>query len=391
MNDALTLYLICDFPFGCENANKTHMSELASQLEKIGCCVKIIAPKTGGIDGDKINVWRVPVIDLPVIRHATYQLILPLALSTLFLRRKPDVLMASYTQSTLSPGFIAKIFGTPCLLEVGDWLPLNFRLEGKNSLLVKVCEATISLNCRLADHIVTVTEGLKKIISRECGIRPEHISVNPNAVNTNLFKPQGKSDVRERLGFTEDLPIICFTGTFKPQHGLEYLIECFREVKREIPEAILLLVGDGPEFGRTKSMASRLDGGRDIVFTGRVPYDKVPEYINAGDVCVAPLTPAETGYSPLKIYEYCSCGRPVVASRVRGLDFIEETGSGVLVEPLDSKALSDALIRVLKDEPVIEKMGVNAREYALKHGWMVNAEKIKSISRKISGKKIGGN
>ena len=81
-----------------------------------------------------------------------------------------------------------------------------------------------------------------------------------------------------------------------------------------------------------------------IVFTGRLPYERVPIYIGASDVGVGPLTRtlnAKNGSSAMKVYEYVSCGRPVVVSRLPGIeDWVESEGLGRLVEPDDTRDLA---------------------------------------------------
>lgn len=64
-----------------------------------------------------------------------------------------------------------------------------------------------------------------------------------------------------------------------------------------------------------------------------VPYQKVPLYINASDICVTAKKSLKSGYSPLKLYEYMACGKQVVANRVNGFEILEKNKAGILVEP----------------------------------------------------------
>jgi glycosyltransferase involved in cell wall biosynthesis len=113
-----------------------------------------------------------------------------------------------------------------------------------------------------------------------------------------------------------------------------------------------LIVGDGP---LKKNLMDRvLESGfqEEFIFTGMVDYNEIPLFINLADICVAPFISKrndKTGVSPLKVYEYMACGKPVVASRVEGLDFLEEEGAGRLVEPEDVNDLEKALGDLLQD------------------------------------------
>jgi len=74
----------------------------------------------------------------------------------------------------------------------------------------------------------------------------------------------------------------------------------------------------------------------------------VPEYINASNVCVVPKIPLKSGHSPLKLYEYMACGKPVVASRISGFEILEQNNAGILVEPENPEKLAKAILKLLK-------------------------------------------
>ncbi len=117
-----------------------------------------------------------------------------------------------------------------------------------------------------------------------------------------------------------------------------------------------------------------------FIFTGTVPYEEVPKYINASDVCVVPKRPLKSGYSPLKLYEYMACGEPIVASRISGFEILEQQNAGILVEPENPEELAKAIIKLLKDEKLREEMGKNGREYVVKHhSWESVARKVAEV------------
>ena len=100
--------------------------------------------------------------------------------------------------------------------------------------------------------------------------------------------------------------------------------------------------------------------GNKFIFTEAVPYEDVPKYINASDVCIAPFITArymKIGLSPLKIYEYMACKNPIVPSRISNLGFIKQNNAGILVESENPKKLANAIIKLLKDTKLREEMG----------------------------------
>ncbi len=94
----------------------------------------------------------------------------------------------------------------------------------------------------------------------------------------------------------------------------------------------------------------------------------------------------KVGLSPLKIYEYLSCEKPVVSSRISNLEFIEQQQAGILVEPENPEELAKAVIKLLKDKELRESMGKNGREYVVKnHSWEAIGRKVADVCENLIG------
>ena len=113
-------------------------------------------------------------------------------------------------------------------------------------------------------------------------------------------------------------------------------------------------------------------------FLGVVPYEELPIFLNAADICVAPFKRDRGETSPLKLFDYMACGRPVVCSDISSLKSIfQATNSILTVRPDDSHALASALIALLKDEAKRVDMGIEGRKYVVHHhSWHVIAYRI---------------
>ena len=121
---------------------------------------------------------------------------------------------------------------------------------------------------------------------------------------------------------------------------------------------------------------------KNIHLLGRKPYDELPRYVAGIDVCINPyiLDDIASGCSPLKLYEYMACAKPVVASRVCGFEVLESVGAGLLVSPDDPEELAGAVVSLLKDEGLREEMGKNGREYVVKsHSWESVAKRVLEV------------
>jgi len=190
----------------------------------------------------------------------------------------------------------------------------------------------------------------------------------PFGANTELFKPADKTGCRQALKLAEANKVVCFVGNFYPWQGLEDIIEALPSILKNVPEAMLLVVGDQPPHSENNLKQKLLDMIKGlhleskVIFTDSVPYQDVPVYINAADVCVIAQRPMRAGFSPLKLFEYMACGKPVVASDIAGVrEIVEESQGGILIPPENEEKLAEALIDLLVHEELMREMGENGR------------------------------
>ena len=199
---------------------------------------------------------------------------------------------------------------------------------------------------RRADAVVTICQGLQRdILAR--GIAAEKVTVVPNAVDLSFFQntPPRDHDLVNRLGIVPGATI-GFIGSFYAYEGLDLLIEAVAQLKGELAELKLLLVGGGPEEVRLKALARARGLERRAIFTGRVPHEEVKRYYGLIDVFVYPrhrirLTDLVT---PIKPLEAMAQGKLVLASDVGGHRELIEHGKTGYLFPADDK---DGLVRAL--------------------------------------------
>jgi glycosyltransferase involved in cell wall biosynthesis len=198
---------------------------------------------------------------------------------------------------------------------------------------------------RHADVVACGTEVVAEQ-ARRLGARPGSIIVTPTGVDVDAFASLPEAGtVRRRLGLVDRF-VVGWVGSFRPFHALGQAIDALRG----LPDAALLLVGDGPERVRIEAQAA--GKGVTAVFTGTVPHPELPELLAAMDVALVLANRGETfHYSPLKLAEYLAAGRAVIAPRVPQLEQRLQAGvDSILVPPGDVDALTDAL-RVLQNDP----------------------------------------
>lgn len=144
------------------------------------------------------------------------------------------------------------------------------------------------------------------------------VYITPFGVDTHKFKPISKNqkiNLRERYNIPTDSFVILYTGRLAKVKRLDLLIKAFSEYKRSNSNAILLIVGDGPEKPYLKKLASSLGVLDKIIFTGFVPHDKLHELYQLADMFAI----LSSGEGPcLSLMEACATGLPCLATKVGG-------------------------------------------------------------------------
>lgn len=188
---------------------------------------------------------------------------------------------------------------------------------------------------------------------------------------------------RRELGL-EGAFVVGYSGSFKAWHGVDLLAD----VAARLPDPSIrfLLVGDGDlraELERTIAARGLADR---FVFTGAVPYDRVPQLLAAADVCVAPFRPELHGPSrvhgfsldPLKVFETMALGKPTVTIRAGNITALFDDGEHLLLfEPGDADELAAAIVRLQQDPALARRIAATGRERVLaRHTWAAHADQL---------------
>ena len=207
------------------------------------------------------------------------------------------------------------------------------------------------------------------------------------AVNLDRFKPDREAGemVRKQLGI-DGAVTVGYVGSFLDWHGVGDLLDAAEIIKAQSRRAEFLLVGPH-SGGIVKSAADR--GLRDAVrFVGPVPYDRVPAYVNACDILVAPYNILNTASrrnkgigSPLKVLEYMACGKAAIGSDLPQVaDLIEDGRTGLLFPQGDSRSLANSIMQLADDANYRRELGENALAYVRgAYSWSALASQIGGI------------
>lgn len=229
-------------------------------------------------------------------------------------------------------------------------------------------------NLMASDRIICVSESLKSHLVNKWRVPAGKILIFSNGVDVKQFRPNPAVGVQVRtlMGMKDD-PLILFVGNFYEWHDVGVLLESFPRVLAEYPDARLVLVGDGATRKTMEQRATKLGIAHAVRFTGLLPHAEVPLYMAAADIAVVPYPRMdwENWLSPLKLFEYMASGKAIVASAIGQIaQVIRGRENGLLVPPGDVVMMTDALLTLIKDASLRERLGQQAREDAVKkHSW----------------------
>jgi len=187
-------------------------------------------------------------------------------------------------------------------------------------------------------------------------------------VDVSRFHPGcGGAELRASLGLA-GVPVVTCVSRLVPRKGQDTLIRAWPRVRAAVPDAVLLLVGGGPDRDRLRALAGSLGIGEAVRFTGSVPWATIPPYVELGDVFAMPCRTRRFGLEPealgIVFLEAAACGLPVVAGDSGGTeDAVRHGETGYLVDPYNPVAVAVRLIALLRDPALARRLGARGREW----------------------------
>lgn len=246
--------------------------------------------------------------------------------------------------------------------------PLVISLRGCDILTEPSIKYGVRLKKRLENYVRDAILSSDKIMvaSRaeydeaiKIGADVEKLALVPNGVNIDKFNPNIDGQVVRKRYEIEDKLVVLFVGTLDPVKGAKYLVESMPIVLSHVPNAIFLIVGEGPERELLDDLVKKLGVSKSVIFTGRIQHSETPFFFAACDVFV--LSSLSEGFSNA-VLEAMASGKPIVGTSVHGtLDQISDGTNGYLVEPKNSCELANRIIQLLSDSEKREVMGKEGR------------------------------
>jgi len=304
-----------------------------------------------------------------------------LLIKTLILSLKSDVLYATDNYSTgLSAAIASKLFHKPMIARfTGDSVWESAFNQGKTTLYItdfqnqkhdlltriKIWRRNFIL--KTAKRIITDCEFLKNLVS-SFGINPNKIIVINNAADQNT-----------ETGLERKKNIIFTMARLVPWKGIDTLIRIMPDIQKQIPDAKLLVAGDGPQMSELQQLAQKLNLINSVQLLGKVTdKDEKQKLYSQSSVFVI-----NTFYEGMSntLTEAMAAGLPIIATRAGGnMEFVNDS-NGILIDYNNSQQIKEAVIELLSNPQKAEQLGHTAKQAAKQYTWDTLVEKnIKLIN-----------
>lgn len=291
-----------------------------------------------------------------------------------------DVVHAQYAYPTgLAAMEVSRRLGIPNVVSIqggdGHWVGLCCETHHRAMRAVLNHSMGLVIGC----------ESFRDEVVENHGTAPERFTIIPGATNTDQFTPREGA----ALGELRSAVRLLYHGRVDSRKGSLDFIRTGAALVERGHDVRLIVSGIGPDFDETKAMGKEHGIADRCEFPGEASYAEAPARYHDGDIFLSP-TYAE-GFSNT-ILEAMASGLPIVSTDSVGVrDCLRDGDNGIMVEPGDIDALTDATERLLTDADLRKRLAIHAhREVHEKYSWPVVAEQFEKLYQRLSQRPVDG-
>jgi glycosyltransferase involved in cell wall biosynthesis len=237
------------------------------------------------------------------------------------------------------------------------------RISRKRPIVVRTRHLALPITSRvtyslLPHMVVTVSAYVRQYLIKE-GISPENVVAIPTGIDLSKFNPESATDnLRDQLGLKEDISIVGTIAILRIKKGHRVLLDAIPLISKEIPEAVFIFAGEGPQKGNILNRINNLSLSNKVFMLGM--RRDISNILKSIDLFVLPTLQEALGTSFL---EAMAMEKPVVGTNVGGVGEVIKNGvNGYLVEPNNPATLSEAVIKILRNKKRARMMGIEGRK-----------------------------
>jgi glycosyltransferase involved in cell wall biosynthesis len=353
----------------------------AQELAAAGHRVTVLAPRRAGqprvetIDGVRVARYWLPerpgVLGI-LVEYAIAVVQLSARLLGELARGAQVVHLHNPPDLFFGVAAFARALGRAVVFDHHDLAPELFEQKfggGPPAAILRWCER---LTMRCADVVLAANESHRQIAIERGGVDPGRVVVVRNAPRRHTLAAQAPVGDGELTR-----PRLCYVGSLASQDGVAILPEVVQRLCRAGLEPTLAIAGDGPELETIRRLAASHGVADRIELMGHVAHERIPEIIQAADVCldVAPCTPLNHRSTMIKIGEYMAGGRPIVSFPLQ--ETRHTAGDCALyAEGEDADSFAAAIVLLCREAALRSRLAAGALERARAMTWEHSAERL---------------
>ena len=361
-----------------QGGSERQLAEIAKALDRSRFSVHVGCFRPEGLRSAELSREQIPVLHLPVYSFRSPAAIRGAWRLAGYLRRHKIRLVHTFdTPMNCFAVPVAKISSTPVVLS---------SQRASRLLNGRWYRSMLRVTDHLADAVVVNCEAMRSHMIEDESVRPDHLRICYNGLDTTHFRPLPKLRPPELAGASLVIGVVC---ALRPEKGLPTLLEAFAKVVSGAPSAVrsglrLLIVGSGPMLETLHEMSSRFE------LRARCHFEPstadVVRWLRAIDIFVLPSLSEALSNS---LMEAMACGCAVVASRVGGNPELVSAGdTGLLFPAGDASELAERLEQLISDDELRTRVGAaGAIQMRQRFSLEASAYKMADIYEEMLGRK----
>jgi glycosyltransferase involved in cell wall biosynthesis len=261
-----------------------------------------------------------------------------------------------------------RILGGKLILDIHDSVPETYSAKfGDRGLFFRLLCLEEALSCKLANRIICVNQPQKDVLVGR-GIDSGKIAISMNVPDPRFFKLQANKDTesRKNQGFK-----LVYHGTLARRLGLDLAIEAVARLAPEIPGLEFYVMGSGDDKEEFQELAKALKVSQIVHFPGMIPLEKLKDTIQGMDLGIIANRKnlATELMLPVKMMEYIALGIPVVAPRLKAIEYYFDKEMVGYFEPESIDSLAGRILALYKNDSQRKRQTEKARAFLEQYGW----------------------
>ena len=371
----MKIALVSPYDYAYPGGVNNHIASLEEYFTRMGHEVKIIAPssrpKKTSANRSAIVIGKpVPIrASGSVVRSPVSPMLLfSDRIKKMLEREKFDVV---HIHEPLMPALsVSVLHHSSEAVNVG-----TFHATRSNSFGYTIWKPLLKKWMNKLDGKIAVSKAAMEFINRYF---PGEYVIIPNGIDLKHFSDKAIPVAQYRDGKLN----ILFVGRLEKRKGFKYLLGAYERVKKQFPQCRFIVVSPAGRLCQKYQKIAARRKLEDVVFADHVSFEELPSYYNTADIFCSPATGWES--FGMVLMEAMATGKPIVASDIPGYAGLISHGvEGLLVKPQDEKTLASAILSLLQDKSMREKMGEKGKLKAQDYSWEVVAQKVMSYYQKL--------